>query len=116
MDREKVRDIMLANRETDHDDLNKINEADVNQPIDLLKKTSDILETLVWALEDELDYMRKHGWDKAGTAEIGYERWILANKLYNVLEVGPGNVLAMSDDVVDQFEYFIAGYNKEPQK
>jgi hypothetical protein len=26
MDREKVRDIMLANRETDHDDLNKISE------------------------------------------------------------------------------------------
>jgi hypothetical protein len=28
MDREKVRDIMLANRETDHDDLNKITEAE----------------------------------------------------------------------------------------
>ena len=93
-------------QESIRNDLNKINEENVSAN-DMLQKTSDILSTLVFPLEEEIGYMKAHGWDKAPAGSIGHERWVLSNRLYSTLNVGPGNALAYTDDNADEFTNFI---------
>ena len=93
-------------QESIRNDLNKINEENVSVN-DMLQKTSDIISALVFPLEEEIDHMKAHGWDKAPAGSFGHERWVLSNRLYLALDVGIENALVWTDDIVDEFTYFI---------